>query len=572
MRKILTIILSVILIVTLVACQKEDQSEAFETFINQYIIKEISEDYISMHTYFENPENYGIDSTKVEVNLGERYTEDTFNKQREELNEIKEEFEQFDKNNLNDEQKIIYTAFNEELEESIQLSQEKYDYIDNVFENSNGIHTNLPIMFTDWVLRNENDVKDLITLVDDVLPYMNSLLEYTKTQAQKGYLMIDIDSVVEYCKTFVDAKENSTLNAMLENIDQLNLDNSETYKKQLKESFQNSFIKAYENIISELTKLKTSNNNEKGLYYLTNGKEYYEDLMKEKIGSQKSVKEIKSLLQKEASESLSQIQTLYSNDNSMYDKDTSTKYNSYEDMLKDLNKFIKNDFPDVGNINYNVKSISSQIAVDGVAAYFLTPAIDSTTEKMIRVNDTNKDMSSLDTFATIAHEGLPGHMYLNAYTCKNITNLYTIIHDVLAFEEGYATYVELLSYDYVLDDDVASFYRNNQIYSYCVIALADIGIHYEGWDLDDFKEFFTNSGYSLSDSSLQSQYHQLQNNPGIFLPYYVGFIEINNLKEDAEESLGENFDLKAFHQALIQNGATYFDIVEDSINEYIKNN
>ncbi|MCB6603017.1 DUF885 domain-containing protein, partial [Erysipelatoclostridium ramosum] len=92
-----------------------------------------------------------------------------------------------------------------------------------------GMHTQLPTLFSDWTLRNEQDVKDVITLMKSVRPYMDSLLEYTKKQEEKGTLMLDIKSVKEYCEKVVKEDVNSSvLTGLNESIDNLKLGDEKT--------------------------------------------------------------------------------------------------------------------------------------------------------------------------------------------------------------------------------------------------------------------------------------------------------------------------------------------------------
>lgn len=577
MKRILRIILSLLMVISLIGCQKEDNSEKFSAFIEDYIISEVSDDYITMHNYFEHPEKYGIDASKVKVRLGEEINEQTIKEDKEKLEELKKKFDEFDRDTLNEEQRKIYDAFSMELQQTISLSQDKYDYLGTYFEADGGVQVDLPMIFTDWILRDEQDVKDLITLVKDVKPYINSMLEYTKTQAKKGYLMVDIDSVVKYCDNFIKSgKNNSTLVSMKESIDDLSLKNGSQYKKQLEQAFMDSFISAYQNISSTLNGLKSSKNNSEGFAKLKNGKEYYEDLMKSKIGSNKSVSEVKEMMNEASSKYLINMQKLYlKNPDVLENMDNlKTHYTSYEGIMKDLNKNIKNDFPDVGDIDYTIKSVNDEIASKGIAAYFMMPAIDGTTPKQIRVN-TNKnerDIHSVDTYSTTAHEGLPGHMYITAYTYANSNQLYNKLMSNIAFQEGYATYVELYSYKYLkdLDQDALEVLKYNNMYTFCMIILADIGIHYEGWSLNDLKDFFEEKGLNTEENALKQSYDQLQANPGVFLPYYVGMVEIENMKDEAQEELGDKFNDKDFHQALIKNGQTYFSIIEESIDQYIE--
>lgn len=577
--KLLKIVLTLFMSISLVACHKEDQTEAFLEFINQYIINEVTNDYTTLHTYFENPEDYGIDVSKVEISLGERFNDETYEDDQKELKELKKEFDTFDRNNLDNNAKKIYDDFKINLDQSIELSKNEYKYIGTPFEADSGIHVNLPMLLTDWILRDEQDVKDLILLVEDVKPYIDSLLEYTKKQAEAGYLMIDIDSVTNYCDTIVaKGKDNSTLVALKESIDKLRLVNGDTYKEQLEQTFMNSFIPAYQNICSTFNDLKSVKNNSEGLSKLNNGKEYYQDLMQAKIGSNKSVEEVKDMLEDAMNDYLLGMQRVYFHYPEALDKvdQLKTEYSSYEEIMKNLEVAYKNDFPEVSNLEYDISPVSDEIASQGIAAYFMIPALDSTTHKQIRVNtNSNKrDITSIDTYTTTAHEGIPGHMYMYAYVYENCDQLYYKIEDSIAFTEGYATYVQLYSMKYLegLDQNALDILKYNEMYTYCVIALADIGIHYEGWTLEEFSRFFDEKGFSADSSALESQYNQLQSNPTTFLPYYVGFIEIYNLKLKAQQALQDKYSDKEFHQALIQDGARNFDIIESNIEQYIKDN
>ncbi len=77
-------------------------------------------------------------------------------------------------------------------------------------------------------------------------------------------------------------------------------------------------------------------------------------------------------------------------------------------------------------------------------------------------------------------------------------------------------------------------------------------------------------GFSLDSDSVKPLYQQLQNNPGAFIPYYVGFIQIDNLKQKAMNELGSKYSDKAFHEALLQGGNTPLFITERNIEKFIK--
>ena len=79
-------------------------------------------------------------------------------------------------------------------------------------------------------------------------------------------------------------------------------------------------------------------------------------------------------------------------------------------------------------------------------------------------------------------------------------------------------------------------------------------------------------GFSLDDESIRTQYAQLQANPAAFEPYYVGYHEIINMKEDAQQALGSRFHEKEFHTALLESGIAPFQVVQQHIDAYVEKN
>ena len=348
--------------------------------------------------------------------------------------------------------------------------------------------------------------------------------------------MLDIKSVKEYCEKVVKEDVNSSvLTGLNESIDNLKLgdDKTKQYKAELKKAFQEYFLPAYSDIIKTMKELDSSKNNTLGLSHMKNGKEYYELLFKQATGTDKSIEDIKKELNSISRSSLLAVQSVISKNKNLYDEYVNgkikTKYKDFESMLKDLDKDIKDDFPSVGTLNYRIRPIGEDLASGGVAAYFNIPALDGTTPKQIRVNmlEDALNVQSLETFSTVAHEGIPGHMYQIAYAYKNVKDPWrNSMASFLGYTEGYATYTELYALKYLdgVSADAVKLQQNMVVYQDCLIALADIGIHYEGWTKEDLSNFLEENGLGVSDVS--DFYNQLQANPTAFLSYYVGYVQI----------------------------------------------
>lgn len=582
-KKITLLMLSAVMAFSFTGCSKKDSGEEqkkFDEFMKQEFVESMEQSYPNTHIILENPKDYGVDKGKTKVQIDKELNETTM-KENKELNEKSAKaFKEFDRDTLSDEQKETYDIYSYMLDYTTEMNDSKFDYMSMPLESMTGMHTQLPTLFSDWTLRNEQDVKDVITLMKSVRPYMDSILAYTKKQEEKGTLMLDIKSVKEYCEKVVKEDVNSSvLTGLNESIDNLKLgdDKTKQYKAELKKAFQEYFLPAYSDIIKTMKELDSSKNNTLGLSHMKNGKEYYELLFKQATGTDKSIEDIKKELNSMSRSSLLAVQSVISKNKNLYDEYVNgkikTKYKDFESMLKDLDKDIKDDFPSVGTLNYRIRPIGEDLASGGVAAYFNIPALDGTTPKQIRVNmlEDALNVQSLETFSTVAHEGIPGHMYQIAYAYKNVKDPWrNSMASFLGYTEGYATYTELYALKYLdgVSADAVKLQQNMVVYQDCLIALADIGIHYEGWTKEDLSNFLEENGLGVSDVS--DFYNQLQANPTAFLSYYVGYVQIANLKKDAQEELKDKFNDRDFHEAILKSGAAPFHVVEENVKDYIE--
>ena len=577
-----------ILACSIVGCQQIDASQEqkqFDQFIQQEFVKTMENDYVATHIYMQNPESFGIDLSKTEVSLGARPNSDGEIVTAQDSDNAYNTFQQFHRNALTEEQKDIYDIYEYQASLSQKLSNEKFDYYGSYFESMRGIQFQLPTLFADWQVRNEKDVQDLITLLNDTKPYIESVLEYTKKQEENGLLMLDLESIIEYCDSILQPGENSAILASMNtSVEQLSLDTEKTekYKSQLKEAFSSSFLPAFESIRSTMeTFQKTGRNNTEGLAKFKYGKEYYELLLQQSIGSNKSVEDIREMMEEAFSTHLYNCaKIVISNPESVEPLISNTLpktgYLSYTDILDDMKNVISEEFPPVSNLNYHIENMNEELASkSGVTAYFNIPTLDGDSVKQLRVNPISNDVSSISTFSTVAHEGFPGHMYQYAYMYENVgSNYIKALSNISAYTEGYAVYAqyEALSYLDGVDQTLLEAYKENELATYCMIILADIGIHYDGWSVEEFKEFMESKGFSLDDASIQTQYAQLQANPAAFEPYYVGYHEIINMKEDAQQVLGSRFHEKEFHTALLESGIAPFQVVQQHIDAYVEKN
>lgn len=581
LRRTTAVLLSLLLVFAAAGCAAEpEQVQAqFDAFLAEELKSALESDYLSMHILAFEPQNYGIDRESVPVNLGERDILQSKENAREELKKSIKKLKSFPRAKLTPEQQDTYDIYLFYLEAQQQLAQKKFDYLGGTFSEI-GEYTQLPTMFADYRFYSERDIADLIALVWDTRDYMGGQIAFAKQQQEKGTLCMDCDAVIEYCEGIVqEGEQSAVLASMQKSIEAMGLDDGQEqeYLRQLKEAFLSSFLPAYQDIADAARELKAQGAGFKSLAEMPNGKQYYETLLQYNVGTKTSAKEFTVQLEEALEAQMGELYAVLSKEGvaERYLEtglELSTPYTDFPKMLQDLEQRIAEHFPSVGKVDYTVETIAPALAVETIGAYFNIPSLDGGEPELIKVNttSTSSSVSSLETFMTVAHEGFPGHLYQYAYMRKNLADQpLRQVATLSGYTEGYAKYIESLAAHYAgVDEDLADLYCSNALCAGYMTVLADIGIHYEGWSREQVLEFMQD--YGLDEQYFEEAYHQLVNNPGIFLPYFGGQMQFAKLRAKAEQTLGSDFDEIAFHDLILRYGAPSFDFLNQKLELYLQ--
>lgn len=231
-----------------------------------------------------------------------------------------------------------------------------------------------------------------------------------------------------------------------------------------------------------------------------------------------------------------------------------------DEILNHLKDKIANAFPQASNVNTSVKYVPKSMEPHLSPAFYLIPCIDDSSENTIYINRAHT-MEDLKLFTTLAHEGYPGHLYQTTYFSAKEPDPIRNILDFGGYTEGWATYAEMCSYYLTpLPKKEATLAQKNSSLVLGLYALADIGIHYDGWTLQDTRSFF--SRYGIKDSDVISEIYELViSNPANYLKYYIGYVEMLELKKEYAAKKGDDFSQKEFHKAILDVGPAPFDVL-----------
>ncbi len=555
------------------------EQKAFDLFILEEFVSGLEDDYLAIHVTLQNPEYFGIDKSSAQVTLGEALSEEYITEARENNQQLKEEFETFRYELLTEEQQETYQLYKYLLERAITSLDGDFPYMNWAFTPMQGLQTNITSMLTEFDFYSKEDVDAYLTMMTDIPRYVDEMLEFSKKQHEMGYGMPTsaLYSSKDYCEKIIEAGEQSALLTTvfhkLDSCEYLSDKEKMQFRAEAREIFVEELLPCYQRMYDTLFSLR-HDNNEKGLAHLENGKAYYEYLFRQKSGSDRSISDAKKLLKSYLELSLQEIGRIASEKPQLYRDyifdEVDLGYYGISDMILDLEEQISANFPYIDPVDYTISYLDSEISVDGIGAYYVVPPLDSSLTQKIRVNPVGiGPENSLSTFTLLAHEGLPGHLYQNNYMLQNINEPFRLNTAILGYAEGYATYVELISLNYLkdrLDPNLIKLDQCYAIFSNCLTALCDIGIHYDGWTVEELEDFC--SRYTTMEDG-KALYEQLLGDPAAFQAYYMGLIEFLELRREAEDALGDRFHELEFHESLLKGGDLPFSLLQVNVEKYI---
>lgn len=549
-------------------------NEAFEEFTDGLFKELIVDDTLSLHTLLEHPDEYGI--TDYDVTLG-RIDTDSLD-DTSDITQCITELTAFDRNFLSKKQTITYDYLLSYLQ--TRLCYSDLDLYDTQLTPTIGIQIELPLVFSEYTFMEKKDVDEYITLLCDVDSYFANLIEYENMRANKGLTKEDslLDDIISSCQSVIDSvnKTGSSdrlfiddFNTRIDALTFISDDEKAEYKKLNIDAINNHVIPGYQALIDGLSALKGTNRYTGGICSYPDGQRYYEGLLEQTLGWSKSVDEYNSLLEDYMRGYMLVMRKLVKKDSSLIDSLSRYSFNMTEpeSIIEDLKKHITDDYPELDEAGYSIKYVSDSLRDYASPAMYFMPQIDNPDINSIYINNSGTDSS--DIYPVLSHESYPGHMYQTQYFLKTNPSLIRSYIKPGGYMEGWASYVEVHSYEYNNNnnDDINTLAKCNYALTLCLHAIGDIGVNYYGWDEARLSSYLSNWGFNSPDTA-HWMYTALIANPGNYCKYVLGFIGFEELKKQAQKDLGSDFSLKEFHRYILETGPVQFDILFSNLKEW----
>ncbi|MBD5520868.1 MAG: DUF885 domain-containing protein [Lachnospiraceae bacterium] len=584
---VVVLLLFIILTLFIYGCFHEDAR--FEKFINKFFVSELSSNPITLHYTLMDASKYGIDESSLTLPV---YHAGQLTETLESIDETLITLKKFRPKMMSDTNKYAYVLLSTYLTAVKECSA--YLYFDEPLSPSSGVQSELPILLAEYRISSTEDIENYFSILSQIPQYLDGIILYEQEKAEHGLFMSDTaaDKLIEQCVMLMNPNElkegthflEVTFKERLDKLVTQNLidESKSAYFQSANERLLTTLIApAYDKLADELTLLKGRGGEARGLACYPNGKEYYQAALRLTTGSYHSIDEIKGMLSFDFEKNYTALLSLLKEYPALGTSSLSTDIDfpalTAESILSELSDMMKADYPEIPysdgeNTSYSVKYVADALAPYTAPAFYMTPPIDDSSENVIYIN-TTQTTDGLSLFTTLAHEGYPGHLYQTVYSHHKNDKITAKVQSILNYSgyvEGWAMYTELNSFDYAIELSKTSHPESEYVYTadklnrqiqLCIYSILDIIIHYEGASYERVCEILKAMGFT-DEEGIRDLYEYIVEEPCNYLKYYLGYLEIMELKGKAEASWGSAYTPNRFHAFILNNGPADYRTLE----------
>ena len=466
-----------------------------------------------------------------------------------------------------------------------------------------GIHSHIPSFLANrHRIEDLQDAEDYITRVQAVESYLGQAVESIKVRAQKGIIppKFVFPHVIESCRSIIsgfpfdDEEPNMIWADFAGKLEKLKFPESEKQQLQdaLKQALVHHYMPAYEHLIRYMGELETAADTKDGVWKFPAGKAFYDNLLQRYTSTDLTADDIHEIGLREVERIHKRIKSLKDQvgfegelaeffqflltDERFFYPNTVEGRKAYlaktQTIIDEIQELGSKLFLSMPETELLVKRVESYREKSSPIAFYQRPARDGSRPGIYYVNLYQMaDMSKNRMRALAYHEAFPGHhMQISIAQQLDGLPLFRKHGGNGAYVEGWGLYAEYIPTELgVYSNPYEDIGRLAMELWRAIRLVVDTGIHAKGWTREKAIQYITaQSPTTVSDATRSVERYIVM--PAQATTYKIGMIKILELKQFAEDELGEHFDIREFHDVILRNGPLPLDVLEKEVWDWVK--
>jgi uncharacterized protein (DUF885 family) len=510
---------------------------------------------------------------------------------------------EFDFESLNETSKISYRIF--EYNQQRELANFKWRHHQYAVSPMNDVASNLPTFLQNiHKIDNAGDAEAYISRLKGTETVMQQVIEQLRRAEAIGVIppkmvypkvLPSAENMLKGAPFDETAEDGVLLADFRGKIDALELDIEEhaILLNEAANALSGPFRKGYQALTAELLRLQAIADNDHGVWHLPDGDAYYSNRIQNWTTVKRPVEELHQLGLAEVARIRSEMEDIkmevgFDGDlREFFEYVRNNPENYYantdagrEEYIRDATALIDGIY-DIADDYFNVLP-KAPLEVrwvepwreDGSStAFYNRPSPDGSRPGIYYINQKNMNAVQKHIMNSLAyHEGAPGHHFQIAIQ-QELEGIpqFRKFGGFSAYSEGWALYSELLAFEAGLYEGMPmrNFGRLAEEMKRAVRLVVDTGMHAKQWPLEESIAYMT-ANTPMATDDIERQIKRYYVLPGQALAYKVGMLTILELRQHAEEQLGDDYDIREFHDAVLKNGAVPMQVLEEVIEAYIR--
>jgi uncharacterized protein (DUF885 family) len=454
-----------------------------------------------------------------------------------------------------------------------------------------GFHTDLPNLVNDLQFETVKDYDDYISRLKKVPTAFSQLMTNMELGIDEGRTppQFLLEKVVVQTQTLADQKpvESPFASPLKKFPKSVSAADQKRISEELMDVISTQVLPAYQRFAKFLkVEYVPKGRKDPGAWALPNGDAYYAFRIRQSTTLNKSAAEIHRIgldeVARDEAEMLAIVHKLGFSDlksfsvalkanPKMHPASKEALLDAYKSNIAQMEPKLPGLFGTLPKAKLEVVPVPAYIEKDQAAAYYNPGSQDGKRPGRVYVNTYNYANRSLAPVEAVSyHEGIPGH-HLQISIAQELTGLPEFRKQsyYTAYTEGWGLYSERLGKEIGFYQDPYSDYGRLEADIWRAIRLVvDTGVHSQHWTRQQMVDFFHEHS-AIDETNIQAEVDRYIAWPGQALGYKMGQLKILELKQRAQTALGTKFDIRAFHDVILDSGALPLDVLEQRVDAWI---